>query len=291
MHRDIPSYEQRFGYREIGLADLEKFGAAVKTRFGAEMHCAGVKAVEPQAFPQEFGATPKRFRRLFETHLASLRKYTFYFYPGKYDGKAPDTRVQFEMEVVRRSKFGDQDEAERGIRLGGLGCYAHDFEAFVKVAVQTLGLQKAPPVGMHWDDVAIRDRARLAIKNSDLADAISATLAARRYEEAMQSAVILVESKLRDKCVWAGKKDAQNATGSDLAKIAFHDEQGCLRPPWPVAAQAEQGAMLLFTGFFLYLRNAFGHNAVVMGGDKSGIFELLAFCEFLLMIIDKSTKR
>ena len=130
-----------------------------------------------------------------------------------------------------------------------------------------------------------------AIRNPDLAASVSGALATRRYEEAMQNAVILVESKLRDKCVWAGRNDAKTVTGNDLAVIAYHPDTGCLRPPWPVAANAEQGAMQLFMGFIQYLRNAFGHNAVVMGGDKSSVSELLAFCEFLLRIIEKSTKR
>lgn len=293
MRRDVPRYSETFVYKEITLADLKALEVAVQHRFGANMHCAEFKAVEPQRIKQTFGATWKEFERVFQEHLPELRRYTFYFYPGKADtGRARD-RVQFELAVVRRSKFGDVDEAARRITLDGLGCYQHDFDEFVATATHALGLQRpplAPPAGMDWDDVAIKERSQ-SIRNPDLKNAVAGAMSGCRYEQAMQNAVILVESMLRHKCMIAGRSEAQVATGSELAVIAYHPDTGCLRPPWSVATNATQGAMQLFMGFVLYLRNAFGHHSVVMGGDKSCVMELLGFCEFLLAVIHKSDLR
>ena len=95
----------------------------------------------------------------------------------------------------------------------------------------------------------------------------------------------------KEKCLAAGRNEAQHKTGADLAIIAFNKQNGCLNPPWPIATEAQQGVQLMFQGFFMYLRNAFAHNVVVMGEDKSSVFECISTCEFLLNIIEKSTVR
>ncbi len=73
--------------------------------------------------------------------------------------------------------------------------------------------------------------------------------------------------------------------------MAYHRDQGCLTPPWPLATEANTGAQLMFQGFFMYMRNAYMHHSVVMGTDESAVYDLLATCEFLLKVIDSSTKR
>ncbi len=289
LARHIPVYSTKCIYREIPPDELLVLRECLNQRFGVEMHCHQVESVRPEVFKWDLSPSWTKFNDLWGKHRGSFRRFTFYFYGGKRSDSSSIDRIQFGLQVVMRRKFGA--EADRRIRLSGIGCERSDYERFVGIATSVLHLRKAPPAGMDWDDVALDERVSAGIINADLVDAISGALGARRYEEAMQNAVILVESKLREKCLSAGGDDAQNATGNNLAVIAYHPDTGCLRPPWPVAVNADQGVMQLFMGFIQYLRNAFGHNALVMGGDKSSVFELLAFCEFLLAIIEKSTKR
>jgi hypothetical protein len=291
MRREVPIYSARFAYRDITLEDLKDLGAEVKKRFRANMHCHEVKAVEPQVFDQTFGISWWRFSALYKKYKATFRRYGFYFYPGMRSGAAPITRVQFELHVVMRSKYGDKDDAERAIGLSGLGCYRGDFDEFVRIATHILHLEESLPSGADFEHESIIARWDCAVRDPELRMATEAPIRAKQYDDALRSAVVLVETKLRKKCLGVGAAVPKGKTGKDLAPIAYHPATGCLEAPWPIAAKAAEGAQLLFMGFMQYLRNAFVHNTVVMGTDKSAVFEALACCEFLIKVIDKSVKR
>ena len=135
------------------------------------------------------------------------------------------------------------------------------------------------------------DRLATSIRHPALAQAIRGPLSAKDYDGAVRAATVQVETELRQRCLAVGRAEAQGQTGSDLATTAFSDKAGCLNPPWPVATQARESAHLAFRGFFLYLRNAWGHNATVIGSDPSGVAETIEHCQYLLQVIRDSTIR
>lgn len=166
-----------------------------------------------------------------------------------------------------------------------------NFDAFVSAATKVLGTQAIAAHGLTLDDTRLRERFLSRWVDPDLLAHTSGAVAARQYDVAIKAAIGVVETRLRARCVAAGRVDAKKLGGADLAVEAFHKDKGCLNPPWPVATEAATGAQLLFQGFFLYLRNAFAHHSVVMGADASAVYDALAACEFLLKVIEKSTLR
>ncbi len=129
------------------------------------------------------------------------------------------------------------------------------------------------------------------ISNKKLRSLTEANMRTHNYDAALSNAGTMIESELREACISAGNNQAKGQTGDNLAVTAYGEANGCLTPPWDIATQACKGTQLLFQGFFAYIRNAYNHHAVVMGGSRDNIVEFLKGCEFLLNIIDHSSPR
>ena len=141
------------------------------------------------------------------------------------------------------------------------------------------------------DRAAVFARYDTAIVHPELRKQIDAAMKEGSYDTAVRTAAILVETKLRGTCLKHGCTTAKSAAGAKLADLAYEPSQGCLEPPYALAIQARKGAQELFRGFFRYIRNAFGHNAIVVSTNARNVVELVALCEALLMIIRASKKR
>jgi len=134
-------------------------------------------------------------------------------------------------------------------------------------------------------------RYKTSIHYAELRKQVDASMVAHSYDPAVSSATVLVESALRKACLKNGCSEAQFASGAELAKLAYHPSDGCLTPPYPVSKEANDGAFHLFRGFFLYLRNAFLHNATVMSTNGRYSVDFLALCQTLLVIINGSRRK
>ncbi|MFZ2146163.1 MAG: hypothetical protein WAV28_02995 [Sedimentisphaerales bacterium] len=130
-----------------------------------------------------------------------------------------------------------------------------------------------------------------SIQRSDVRSVVSAAILRKNLNLAVTGTIQLVESSLRKKCLDIGKDEAKEVSGVELAKVAYHEEQGCLIPPVAVAARANHGAFVLTQGFFLYIRNAFMHNEEVLKGDYRFALSIIQLCEFLLSMIEQSIPR
>jgi len=119
---------------------------------------------------------------------------------------------------------------------------------------------------------------------------ISGAISTRQYELAIKAISGLVESTLRDKLESFGVSEASSSAGVELAKLAYNKSNGHLSPPWPIAKESYEGTYLLFSGFFLWIRNGFHHKTKVFK-SKEGILELLTLSCSLLRIINLSAKR
>lgn len=148
-----------------------------------------------------------------------------------------------------------------------------------------------PPPGRTWDDERIDKLYQPEYFDVELANLIDSDMKSRQFDAAVRAAAILVETRLKAKCISAGAQDAAGLSGVGLVGRAFHKDNGCLTPPWPIATEVIDGAHQLFRGFVLYVRNATAHNTEFMGKDLSAAIDLLMLCQSLLRIIDASKNR
>jgi hypothetical protein len=287
----VHSQNQDFDFDEITLEQLQELERQVYDRFQIGMFGFGIKSVRPEVFAEEYSPTWERFVEIHHKHAQSIREFGFAFLGQDPDGKALADFNFFQLQISLRGKYAsDETFHNRKATLRSHGCSPHDFEVFSKLAVKCLGLRsKAIPKPTQSED--LYSKWKHASQNPDLFDLIDATMKAAKHDLALKAAVGLVESRLREKCVSLGRTEASHQTGADLAVTAFHKDTGCLTPPWPIATEAVHGTFLLFNGFFSYLRNAYAHHTVVMGKDITAVLECLLTCEFLLLLISKSTTR
>lgn len=287
---DLPSYNLRCQYKEIKIEELIKYADKVNMRFGTNTLFEYVKSIEPQVFNSEHRITTKRFLKLVQKYHKSLRKYTIVFQGEHFKGYC---YAHLGIKVILRSKYGDKDDKddkEKSVEITGYGCNEYSFNAFVDFTLEELQLKKLHET-TDSKGKSIISRYDASILNPEILHLANPSIRSGHYDSALKLVISLVETKLREKCLAAGRNEAQQKTGADLAVLAFNKQNGCLNPPWPIATEAHQGVQLMFQGFFMYLRNAFAHNVVVMGEDNSSVFECISTCEFLLKIIEKSTVR
>jgi hypothetical protein len=289
MLRHNVEYRTRYYYRDISIQELEKFISTVKTRLETGLGRIDIRSIEPEEFNREYNASWEKFRSIFLDYYKSIRTYSIYFSSQKMGGRAPADFVFVKIVVCLQGKFGEDTGKE--IELCGCACYPNTYKTFVEIAVQELSLKEAPPPGMDFEDESILHRWQSGTKDSSLITLTEGAIKTKQYDVAVKAAISLVESRLREKCMAAGSSNAKHQAGPDLAVTAYHKDKGCLDPPWAIASEAQQGAQLLFQGFFFYLRNAYAHHSVVMGSDKSTAYECLAICEFLMKIVEKSVPR
>jgi Protein of unknown function (Hypoth_ymh) len=229
-----------------------------------------------------------RYAELFATKPELVKNVRAYFAREDMRDSAPSAHDCFYLEQHQESSYGLEGPR---LEVGAFGVRPESFELFVSIVEGVLPTQRVAAHGLTLDDTRLRERFRSRWVDPDLMSHTSGAISARQYDVAVKAAIGVVETRLRAKCVAAGRAGAQALSGMDLAIEAFHKDRGCLVPPWPVATEAQAGAQLMFQGFFLYLRNAFAHHSVVMGNDTTSVYDVLAMCEFLLKVIDKSTVR
>ncbi len=283
----LPKYNLKCQYKEIKIEELIKYADKVNIRFSTNTLFEYVKSIEPQIFDSEFRITVKKFLKLAQKYHKSLRKYTIIFQGEHFKGLS---YAHLGIKVILRSSYGDKDDNEKCVEIIGYGCPEYSFSAFVDFTLEELQLKRFHET---TDSIgkSIINRYDASIINPDILHLINPSIRAEHYDSALKLLISLVETKLKEKCLAAGRNEAQHKTGAELAVLAFNKQNGCLNPPWYIATEAHQGVQLMFQGFFMYLRNAFAHNVVVMREDKSSVFECISTCEFLLNIIEKSTIR
>lgn len=287
LYLHLPSYNLKCQYKEIKIEELIKYADKVNIRFGTDTLFEQVKSIEPQVFDSKYRITFKEFLKISQKHYKGLRKYSILFHGEHFKG---DAYACLGLKVTLRSKYGDKDDKEKCIEITGYGCPEYSFNEFVDFTIEELQLKKFHET-KDFKDKSIINRYDASILNPEILHLANPSVRSGHYDSALKLIISLVETKLKEKCLAAGRNEAQHKTGADLAIIAFNKQNGCLNPPWPIATEAQQGVQLMFQGFFMYLRNAFAHNVVVMGEDKSSVLECISTCEFLLKIIEKSTVR
>jgi hypothetical protein len=287
--RHITSFAKHCVFKEITPENLLQLLEAMKLeyprlRFGR----IEVKFVASSGREKLYNTTFKNFVSLWRDNKAIIRNYSAYLSLVNMGGDALNDHVCFFVQQSLRNKAGAPDGH---LALGAVGCYEHAFNHFVQTAAAVLSVELAPPPGSSWHRERLRERWKREHVDIELVTHVSGAIDAGQFDTALKAAIGVVESRLRQRCIAAGNAAAADQAGADLAVTAYHRDRGCLIPPWPVATEASHGTQLMFQGFFLYLRNAYMHNASVMGADESAVYDALATCEFLLKVIDGSTRR
>lgn len=289
MRPPSTSFKQHCVHQELSPTHLSTLLKAVQARrpmmrFGRIQ----LKFINSAMRDTIYGTDFKTLDKEWTQRKSTIRSYVAYLTTRDMKGDAPADHVHYCVVQELRDKAGVEAGA---LSLSAYGCGETSFLEFVDVARSALGIELAPPPGSTWERERLRARWLREHIDSELVSHISGAIDAGQFDTALKAAIGVVESRLRRRCVAVGCTAALELAGADLAVAAYHKERGCLVPPWPLAVEAAHGSQLMFQGFFLYLRNAFMHNATVMGPNDAAVYDLLATCEFLIKVIDSSAKR
>ena len=283
MREDTPRYSVCYASRDIEPEELEEFVAQVLRKFeNLTLDFVMIDFIR-RLRKNVYRGKLAHYRRAHAKWKDDIRKYRLHFC-GRYC-----STLYVELTVRMRDYRDTASYAK--IELDGKRCNRSDFAALAEVARSTLRLEPYPGKEWGFEDSVIKQDCERAICDDQLREQTIASISDGQYDAALRTASSLVEDLLRHKCLAAGRAEAATQTGGDLAVTAFNDRSGCLSPPWPLATQAQLGVQLMFQGFFLYVRNAFVHNAVVTGQERQAIFECLMTCEFLLQLVKRSSVR
>jgi hypothetical protein len=227
-----------------------------------------------------------KFREVFIRYQSKIRKYSFTL-TEQNERNSFRRRYEITIRIKENAYETTPHSYYPSIEILAWREEDYEFDRIRKVFEETWGLS--------FSEYQLqRDLVRRylhSIANGELKNKVSKAMENHDYDLAMSAASIFVETKLREKCLSVGAVLAKNQTGVDLAVTSYHEEKGCLSPPFNVADRASHGVFLIFQGFFHYIRNAYGHNTVIMGNDRECIIEYLNFRETLLKIIETSRKR
>jgi hypothetical protein len=288
MTRDYTKHECRYEHVTVSLEQIQQIEKETHLRLGASIVSLSIRPKKPAAFEDKYGMNWKEFAGIWAKFPTEVRKYEAVFSREKLTSLSKTVCVQ--LFVRNQGHLGEPDQKE--IILSGYNCHEHDFKVFCKICETLLALKRAPSKpGFNMSHNRLVERVEAIVETPSLLNCIKGPLQASDYDGAIRAAIVLVEDELRKKCLAMGRVEAAAQTGADLSVTAFVEKSGCLNPPWPIATQAREGAHLLFRGFFLYLRNAWGHTSIVVGKDETMVAEHIALCQYLLKVIDKSTKR
>jgi hypothetical protein len=283
-------FSEKFVYVPLTVDNLKQIVELIKLRFNVGAFGWTLKSVRPERLGDSTRFNVEKIYDAIEKKTDIIRTYDIRFCHPNIGSKALANFASLGIIVTARSKFGDNDENEKVIELIGLNCSERDFGYFKKAIFEVVKLEKyyAPGTDM-YDDLLAR------FIKSDFIDNESRTLidgaiSSRQYELAIKAISGLVESTLRDKLESLGVEEASWSAGIELAKLAYNKINGYLSPPWSIAKESHEGVYLLFSGFFLWIRNAFHHQTKIFT-SKEGILELLTLSCSLIRIINLSTKR
>jgi len=274
----------------IDLDEIKKLETEFRNRLNFVMKPDDVRPfrIRPD-FKDEIGIKGlswDKFREVFIRYQSKIRKYSFAL--GE-QNQRNSFRKKYEITIRIKENAYETTPHSRYPSIEILTWQEEDymFDRIRKVFEETWGLSFSE-YQLQRDLVR---RYSHSIANGELKDKVSKAMEHHDYDLAMSAASVFVETKLREKCLSVGAVLTKNQTGVDLAVASYHEEKGCLSPPFNVADKASHGVFLIFQGFFHYIRNAYGHNTVIMGNDRECIIEYLNFCETLLKIIETSRKR
>lgn len=289
MHRSYISHQRHYQHTAVSTTQIRQIEKELLLRLNAGIESVEVRPRRPEAFRDQFGASWKEFEAIATRHAAEIRKYYVVFMTEKKFTNRAEC-VCLDLFVRNQGHFGEPEPKE--IILSGYNCHKTDFQTYCQIAEKILFLVPAPSSGpTSAEHGFLVDRLAVSIRHPALANAIKGPLSHQDYDGAVRAATVLVEHELRQRCLAAGREEAAAQTGADLSVTAFNDKNGCLTPPWPVASQAHEGAHLVFRGFFLHLRNAWGHNAIILGSNAAGFAETIEFCQYLLHVVAASAIR
>jgi hypothetical protein len=287
MRRHGTEFRARYEHTPVSLEQIKAIEREVDLKLRANLAELELRPKKPEAFKDLYGPSWKEFCGVWQKFPAEVRKFHVVFATGPMTCRADSVCV--DLFVRNQGHFGEPNEKE--IELSGFNIREGDFKTFCQICESILGIKRAPAHGFDIPHRRLLEQVEAAISNASLRSVVNGPLSHKDYDGAIRSAMVVVEDQLRQKCLANGGSAAATQTGADLAGTAYHTSNGCLNPPWPIATSAHDGAHLVFRGFFMYLRNAWGHNTVVMGGDESAVLDCLATCQFLLVVISRSTKR
>ncbi|MBK9188059.1 MAG: hypothetical protein IPM33_03790 [Phycisphaerales bacterium] len=255
---------------------------------GLAMHVRDIKYTQKYRNRDLLHVTTEKLYAALSSDDGNLRKYELTY---QYD---ECKRVVKGMmpSVTIRVQFKEKDGSEsRRISVSGYGCHAGDYQKFIDLCIDAWNTAVVAPPGLTMAQYALSLLYNEKMFNADLGPDTTPLVNRRQYDAAVRNMAVLIEASLRQKCIDAGEVRANNQTGCTLAVTAFHPETGCLRPPWPVADDACKGMQLLLMGYFQYIRNAWAHNAVVVGEDACGVHELLHLSNAIYTLIKSSAPR
>ena len=283
-------HEYQYEYKDINWDDLARLKQAIEEDAGHSVRPYEIRPFRKKpAFKDVWGPKFPEFEELFKNHQRQIRKFGLEFWRVY----GPHKNVNRIILVFRVKENADQvlpSYNYPSIILSNWEAQDTDFEKVRRVVenVLKIALPLLPPPDPK-EELLVRYDA--SIRHPELRRQTCSAMRGHHYDLALSGAAILVESALKRACLKYGCNKAKFATGAELAQLAYHPTSGCMTPPYPLAAEANEGAFQLLRGFFFYLRNAYLHNATVMGDDRRYVVELLALCEALLMIIEGSTLR
>jgi hypothetical protein len=285
----IPTYRFTYRPRDIPPDDLEHYVREILRQFD------GLRLVHVEIdFNREYkrnvySGKLEDYRRAYTKYREDIRKFRLFF--SSSSGSIENVPWYPHLELTIRLRDRKNSLSYPRVELVSYGYRLEDFEAFERATARLLMLEPLPGEMERHETMLLMDNARRMLKHETMSAQVLPSLANRHFDVALRTASSIVEDSLRQKCLSAGRSEAAGQTGPELAVTAFHPDRGCLTPPWPVATEAQHGAQLMFQGFFLYLRNAFTHRAVVLADDAVAAFGGLALCDFLLYVIENSTAR
>lgn len=235
------------------------------------------------AFKDEYGPSWDKFEKIYQSNQGRVRKFSLMVFRGS----EKENRFCIQIRIRENEDSIGRPDGYPSIEILLYDGEEHYFEQARRLLEKLWGLE----VSEKQLKNELLARYQAAIRHPELKKKTESAMRSHDYDLALSGATILVESALRTRCLKEGCAAAGSVTGAELAVLAFTEEKGCLTPPYAVANRSAHGAFLLFQGFFLYLRNAYGHHSHVVGSDRTYVIEFLSLCDTLLSIVEGSTRR
>lgn len=283
------SFKTRYyKYRELSFSDIRTFNSFLKRHGRAILRPSEIRPYKTDpSFKDKFGFWSWwMFARCLSKYAGKIRKYSLNVFP-RWD-RFHNHRIGW--ITVRYQEFAIADWSSDhypSIELVNSNILNNHANEVFELIAEELHLE----LTKHQEYTDFIEQLQNSIQRSDVRSVVSAAILHNSLDLAVTGTIQLVESSLRKKCLDVGKLEAKELPGVDLAKVAYHEDQGCLIPPVAVAVRANHGAFVLTQGFFHYIRNSFMHNKEVLKGDYRFALPVIQFCEFLLSMIEESIPR
>lgn len=278
-----------FFYKEIAHEEWLSLSHSLHDEMG--FHLA-VSHIDPQDINPAFEPLYLSKKLTFERLYNLISKYGHrvkHYEVGIFRNKKCDSKNMISEISVKRHKVNNRGDDYSKIYIcdRSVNMYIEPMIPRVHELVQQkLGLEKVEPPQSAILGSWLKDR----LRSADLRSLTINAFTNEQYDAALGAACAYVEKELRAHITNNGGEPLATDAGVELSKLAYHNDDGVLSPPYPVAAQANHGAFLMVQGFMLYLRNGFLHNKVAEM-DPEIVCDLLCMCDSMLALINNSQKR